>query len=53
MSIEKHLAVIDLGSNTARLVVFSYQANHSFKLLDELRQVVRLSEGMGEAQIIR
>lgn len=53
MSSAQHLAVIDLGSNTARLVVFSYQPNHSFKLLDELRQVVRLSEGMGDAQIIR
>jgi exopolyphosphatase/guanosine-5'-triphosphate,3'-diphosphate pyrophosphatase len=45
----RRLAVIDLGSNTARLVLLSYEPGRRYALLDELRQVVRLSEGMTEA----
>ena len=50
---KKHMAIIDLGSNTARLIALSYEPNSCYKLEDELREVVRLSEGMGEAKIIR
>ncbi len=45
----RRLAVIDLGSNTARLVLLGYEPGRRYGLLDELRQVVRLSEGMTEA----
>ncbi len=45
--------IIDLGSNTARLVVLRYRAGYRFQLLDELREVVRLSEGMGDSGILR
>ena len=47
------IAIIDLGSNTARLVALSYQPETCFKLEDELREPVRLSENMGESKIIR
>ncbi|MCA9835871.1 MAG: Ppx/GppA family phosphatase [Trueperaceae bacterium] len=50
---EERIAIIDLGSNTARLVVFAYEAKKHYQLVDELREVVRLSEGMGEGKIIR
>lgn len=55
MSPAKRLAIIDLGSNTARLVLLGYEPGKHYWLLDELRQVVRLSEGMaGESRgIIR
>lgn len=46
-------AIIDLGSNTARLIALGYRPRHSYQLLDELREVVRLSAGMGEARILR
>lgn len=46
----RRLAVIDLGSNTARLVLLGYEPGGRYRLLDELRQVVRLSEGMAEAE---
>lgn len=46
----KRLAIIDLGSNTARLVLLGYEPARGYELLDELRQVVRLSEGMAEAE---
>ncbi len=47
------IAIIDLGSNTARLVALSYQPESCFKLEDELRELVRLSQDMGESKIIR
>lgn len=47
------VAIIDLGSNTARLVTLAYQPQQAFHLLDELRQVVRLSEGMHGSGIIQ
>lgn len=44
----KRIAVIDLGSNTARLVVMSTVPGYAYNLDDEIREVVRLREGMSE-----
>jgi exopolyphosphatase/guanosine-5'-triphosphate,3'-diphosphate pyrophosphatase len=41
----RRLAVADLGSNTFRLVVFEYREGGTFRLVDEVREVVRLTEG--------
>jgi len=41
----RRLAVVDLGSNTFRLVVFEYAPGGPFRLVDEVREVVRLTEG--------
>ena len=43
---ETRIAVIDLGSNTARLVVFAARPGYCFRLEDEIREVVRLREGL-------
>ncbi len=53
LSETKRLAIIDIGSNTGRLVALSYRSGYSYRLLDELRAVLRLSEGMGKTKIIR
>jgi exopolyphosphatase/guanosine-5'-triphosphate,3'-diphosphate pyrophosphatase len=42
------IAVIDLGSNTARLVLLSAVPGSSFRQIDEIREVVRLRKGMTE-----
>ncbi len=47
------LAVIDLGSNAARMAIFAYEPNRWFQQIDELRQTVRLSAGTGGSNIIR
>lgn len=47
------VAIIDLGSNTCKLVLMTYHQDYSYKQADELRQVVRLAEGMGDANILR
>ncbi len=39
-------AIIDLGSNSARLVVMSFVPGLSYHLEDEIREIVRLREGM-------
>ncbi|GAB4112518.1 MAG: Ppx/GppA phosphatase family protein [Roseiflexaceae bacterium] len=45
---QQRIGVIDLGSNTTRLIIVGYTPHHSFKLLDEVRENVRLAEGIGE-----
>ena len=47
MSGVRRLAVVDLGSNSFRLVVFRYVAGGSWAVWDEIREPVRLSAGMG------
>ena len=42
----QRIAIIDLGSNTARLVVLSTVPGYAYNLDDEIREVVRLREGM-------
>lgn len=46
-------AIIDLGSNTSRLVVYEFEPGRRFRLVDEVREVVRLREGMGSSQTLR
>lgn len=45
----RRIAVIDLGSNSARVVVISSRARFSYHLEDEIREIVRLREGMTAA----
>ncbi len=44
----RRIAVIDLGSNTARLILLSAVSAHSFRQIDEIREVVRLRKEMTE-----
>ncbi|MCL4507514.1 MAG: Ppx/GppA family phosphatase [Chloroflexi bacterium] len=46
----RHVGVMDLGSNTARLVVYAFEPHTTYKLTDQVRQRVRLAEGLGENQ---
>ena len=41
-------AVIDLGSNTARLVVIDATPGHSYRMVDQVREVVRLRQDTTE-----
>jgi exopolyphosphatase/guanosine-5'-triphosphate,3'-diphosphate pyrophosphatase len=43
---ERTRAVIDMGSNSFRLVVYRYVPDAWFRLIDEIREPVRLSEGV-------
>ncbi len=46
---QQRVAIIDLGSNTARLVVMSAVPGYAYHLDDEIREVVRLRQGMTES----
>ncbi len=49
----RRIAIIDLGSNTTRLVVYDYDPGLRFHLVEEVREVVRLREGMGNGMALR
>jgi len=42
------IAIIDLGSNTARLIVMNGVPGYAYRLEDQIREVVRLRQGMTE-----
>lgn len=43
----RKMAIIDVGSNSFRLVVISYIPGYYFQVTDEVREAVRLVQGMG------
>lgn len=45
------LGVIDMGSNSFRLVVYRHEPGRWFRLVDEIREPVRLSEGVRDGRI--
>jgi len=48
------IAVIDMGSNSWRLVVFGYELGTSWwSLTDEIREAVRVAAGMGEERTLK
>ena len=49
----ERVAIIDLGSNTSKLILMEYEPGKSYRQVDELRQVVRLAEGMAHASVLR
>lgn len=46
----QRVGIIDLGSNTTRLIVMACTSPHSFRLVDEVSRPVRLAEGVGADQ---
>lgn len=42
----QRIGIVDLGSNTARLVVFEYEPGDWFRLVGQIREPVRLGEGL-------
>ncbi|MFO7321242.1 MAG: Ppx/GppA phosphatase family protein [Chloroflexota bacterium] len=48
----QRLAIIDMGSNSFRLIVVEYVPQLSFKVTDEVREAVRLSEGMAANDVM-
>jgi exopolyphosphatase/guanosine-5'-triphosphate,3'-diphosphate pyrophosphatase len=44
----RRAAVIDMGSNSFRLVVFGYEPEDHWQHVDEIREAVRVGEGVGD-----
>lgn len=49
----ERMAVIDMGSNSFRLVVFDYEPGSWWRLADEIREATRVSAGMGEDGVLQ
>lgn len=49
---EQRLAVVDLGSNSFRLVVFTWVEDSWFRLSDEIHETVRIGEGLEETGML-
>jgi exopolyphosphatase / guanosine-5'-triphosphate,3'-diphosphate pyrophosphatase len=49
----ERLAVIDMGSNSWRLVVFRYEPGGWWSLADEIREPVRVGAGMGDEGVLQ
>jgi exopolyphosphatase/guanosine-5'-triphosphate,3'-diphosphate pyrophosphatase len=49
----QRIGIVDLGSGTSRLVVYAYQPGRSFRLVDEIRETVRLGEGLADGNRLR
>src|SRR4051794_1595816 len=49
----RRAAVIDMGSNSFRLVVYGYEPEQYWQHVDEIREAVRVGEGMGGEQMLR
>ncbi|MFN8498213.1 MAG: Ppx/GppA phosphatase family protein [Anaerolineae bacterium] len=49
----ERVGIIDLGSNTTRLVIYGYAPGRAFRIEDAVREQVRLSEGMDEGNVLR
>lgn len=49
----RRMAIIDMGSNSWRLIVVEYVPGLWFKVVDEVRETVRISEGMAEVDVLR
>jgi exopolyphosphatase/guanosine-5'-triphosphate,3'-diphosphate pyrophosphatase len=50
----ERVAVIDMGSNSWRLVVFGYEPGTPWwSLVDEIREAVRIGAGMGDEGVLR
>ena len=46
---ERRVGLVDLGSGTARLVVYAYVPGRRYRLVDELREPVRLGQGLARS----
>ena len=49
----RKIAMIDVGSNSFRLIVITYVPGYHFQVTDEVREAVRLVQGLGVTGLLR
>src|SRR5260221_10155551 len=49
----RKIAIIDVGSNSFRLIVITYVPDYHFQVTDEVREAVRLVQGLGQTGFMR
>lgn len=53
ITVTEHVAIIDLGSNSARLIVMHIYHNGAYNLVYNQKETVRLSEGMSNNNMLQ
>ncbi|MGM0471453.1 MAG: exopolyphosphatase [Bacillota bacterium] len=48
-----NLAIIDIGSNSMKMILAKVKKEHSFTVIDELKESVRLGEGMNHSNKLK
>lgn len=48
----RNIGIIDLGTNSIRLILMIVSENGSYKLLDEIKEAARIGENMGPERVI-
>jgi len=51
--LEDKIAIIDLGSNSVRMIIMKILDNGSYKMIDQAKEMVRLSEGMSQDSYLK
>ncbi|SHI97863.1 exopolyphosphatase / guanosine-5'-triphosphate,3'-diphosphate pyrophosphatase [Geosporobacter subterraneus DSM 17957] len=49
----KKIAIIDLGSNSVRMIIMKIYEDGSYKMMDQAKEMVRLSEDMGDEMTLK
>ncbi|HOV70568.1 MAG TPA: Ppx/GppA family phosphatase, partial [Clostridia bacterium] len=49
----RKLGIIDIGSNTARLLLVSINKEGSYKVFNQLKESIRLGQDMGDEQLLK
>ncbi|MCT4593452.1 MAG: exopolyphosphatase [Anaeromicrobium sp.] len=49
----KKIAIIDLGSNSARMIIMKISNKNSYKMIEQEKDMVRLSENMGKEKTLK
>jgi exopolyphosphatase/guanosine-5'-triphosphate,3'-diphosphate pyrophosphatase len=47
----RRVGIVDLGSNSARLVVYAYEPGRWFQLVDQIKEPIRLGSGLHEGRL--
>ncbi|NBG89246.1 Ppx/GppA phosphatase family protein [Isachenkonia alkalipeptolytica] len=50
---DKKVAIIDLGSNSVRMIVVAVNDRGAYRLIDQVTSMVRLGRGMGNEKVIQ
>jgi exopolyphosphatase/guanosine-5'-triphosphate,3'-diphosphate pyrophosphatase len=51
--VSRRVAIIDMGSNSFRLVVYGYEPGDHWQHVDEIREAVRVGEHMGDDETLK